>query len=206
MQTESTVYLVDDDPQVRETLQRLLRSEGYKVALFPSAERFLESTDPGHPGCVLVDVRMPGMSGLELLRTMRDQDRSAPVIILTGYGDVPTAVRAMEGGASGFVEKPFNIQELMNRVRDALAEDAEIRREKSRRAEARAHAAQLTRREREVMRLVVAGEGSKQIAAELKVSMRTVEVHRRSIMKKMGVESLAELVSLAVEHRLCEAQ
>ena len=206
MEPEATVFVVDDDADLRRSVRWLLQTSGFNVETFSSAERFLEEYDPDAPGCVLVDLRMPGMSGLDLQRRIRDNDWPAPVIIVTGHADVPTAVRAMEAGAAGFIEKPFSRRRLLERIQLAIEQDAQTRRERSQRAEIVARLAQLTTRQREVMNLVVAGKMTKEIAARLGASARTVEVHRKQVMAKMQVESLAELVTIAVRHGLCGAE
>ena len=206
MEAEATVFVVDDDADLRRSVRWLLRTNGLNVETFASAERFLEEYDPDAPGCVLVDLRMPGMSGLDLQRRIRDNDWPAPVIMVTGHADVPTAVRALEEGAAGFIEKPFSRRRLMDRIQRAIEQDAQVRRERSQRAEIVARLDHLTPRQREVMNLVVAGNMTKEIAARIGASARTVEVHRKQVMAKMQVESLAELVALAVRHDLCGAE
>jgi len=206
MNAEATVFVVDDDEDLRRSVRWLLKTNGLNVETFASAERFLEEYDPDAPGCVLVDLRMPGMSGLDLQRRIRENDWPAPVIIVTGHGDVPTAVRALEEGAAGFIEKPFSRRRLMDRVHLAIEQDAKVRQERSKRAEIVARLDHLTPRQREVMNLVVAGKMTKEIAARIGASARTVEVHRKQVMAKMQVESLAELVTLAVRYGLCGAE
>jgi FixJ family two-component response regulator len=203
MERETTVFVVDDDADLRRSVRWLLKTTGLHVETFASAERFLEEYDPEAPGCVLADIRMPGMSGLELQQLIRENEWPAPVIIVTGHGDVPTAVRAMEAGAAGFIEKPFNRRRLVERVQKAIEQDARARGERAKRAEVVARLDLLTARQREVMGHVVAGQTTKQIAARLGASARTVEVHRKQVMEKMKSESLAELVALAVRYRLC---
>jgi two-component system response regulator FixJ len=204
MEAEATVFVVDDDADLRKSVSWLLKTSGLKVETFASAERFLEEYDPDAPGCVLVDLRMPGMSGLDLQQRIRDNDWPAPVIIVTGHADVPTAVRALEEGAAGFIEKPFSRRRLVDRIQEAIEQDAQTRRLRSQRAEIMTRLDHLTPRQREVMNLVVAGGTTKEIAARLGASARTVEVHRKQVMAKLGVESLAELVTIAVRHGLCE--
>ncbi len=202
MQGDPTVFLVDDDSEVRKSLQCLLESEGFSVRTFASAELFLKAYEPDAPGCVVVDLRMPGMSGLDLVRKMARQHWATPLIILTGYGDVPSAVRAMESGATAFIQKPFDAPALLDRIREALDRDARIRRERWQQARIRTDLASLTRRQREVMELVISGHLTKEIALQLGVSARTVEVHRANVMKKMGARSVAELVTVAVQYGL----
>lgn len=202
MHSKPTVFLIDDDPEVRRSLRWLLHHSGHSVETFRSAEEFLEEFDPDRPGCVVADLRMPGLSGLELLGAMKEQAWRTPVIIVTGYGDVSTAVRTLEIGACAFIEKPFDSHEMLRRVGEALERDALDRRERLERDDAVAHAAKLTPRQVEVMRLIVAGKSTKQIAGELRISARTVEKIRAAVMKKMGAESLAQLVATAVRHGL----
>jgi len=206
MEAEATVFVVDDDADLRRSVRWLLKTNGLNVETFASAEQFLEKYDPDAPGCVLVDLRMPGMSGLDLQRRIRANDWPAPVIMVTGHADVPTAVRALEEGAAGFIEKPFSRRRLMDRIHLAIEQDAKARRQRSQRAEIVARLDHLTPRQREVMNLVVAGNMTKEIAARIGASARTVEVHRKQVMAKMQVESLAELVALAVRHDLCGAE
>ena len=198
MIADPTVSVVDDDPDLRRSMQWMLTKSGLNVRTYPSAEQFLQEYDANEPGCLILDLRMPGMGGLELQQTMRRQKQVPPVIILTGHGDVSTAVRAMEAGATAFIEKPCSRQVLLDRVQQALKQDVEARHHQAERDELESHLVQLTRREREVMQLVVAGKTTKQIARQLGTSDRTIEVHRGRVMKKMGVDSLARLVLIAV--------
>jgi len=192
------VYVVDDDAAVRAGLKVLLASAGLKAVLFDSARAFLDAWDPSAPGCLLLDVRMPGLSGLDLLEQLKGKGMALPVIMLTGHGDVPMAVRALKHGALDFLQKPFNDQALLDRVQQALAQDAGKRREAEGAGEARERASRLTQREREVMDGIVAGKANKVVAAELGISERTVELHRARVMQKMGVRSLAALVQAAL--------
>lgn len=190
------VHIVDDDAAVRAALAALFGTVGIACAAYASAEEFLAAADTGTRGCLLLDVRMPGMGGLELQRVLRDRGIAIPVIVITGHGDVSMAVRAMKAGAADFIEKPFNGQELIDRVKECLQADAESRRERVLREEAISLLRQLTRREEEVLERVVAGRPSKVIAAELEISEKTVDVHRSNIMRKTGTRSVAELVRL----------
>ncbi|MHC4416144.1 MAG: response regulator transcription factor [Planctomycetota bacterium] len=199
MRAEATVFVVDDDADLRESVKWLLQKAGLKVRTHASAEHFLDDYDPETPGCVLIDLRMPGMSGLELQQRMIEREWDSPVIILTGHGDVPMAVRALEAGAAAFIEKPFSREFLLDRIRQALEKDAEDRRRRTRRAEVESRLALLTPRERQVMQLAVAGTTTSQIARGFGVSERTIEVHRSRIMKKMQVDSLADLVVVAMQ-------
>lgn len=190
---EPCVFLVDDDPAVRTSVSLLLTSMGHTVEAFESAQQFLESFRDDRPGCLLVDVRMPGISGLELQGKLKAAGVALPIIVITGYGDIPMAVRAMQAGAVTFLEKPFREQELWENVQRAIELDATQRSRAHRRTEWRDRLNRLTHAERQVLDRVVAGEPNKQIAAELGVSQRTVEVRRANVMKKMKVASVVEL-------------
>lgn len=199
MVAEPTVFVVDDDKDLRMSVQWLLWKEGLKVKTYSSAERFLAEYDPQWPGCVLVDLRLTGMSGLELQQKMIERQWTTPIIILTGHGDVPVAVRALEAGAAAFMEKPFKREVLLKRISEALKDDAAARQQRAWRAHVEARLALLTPRERQVMQMVVAGAPTRLIARGLGVSERTIEVHRARMMKKMQADSLADLVVLAVQ-------
>jgi len=203
MRPEPTVFVVDDDPSVRRALRRLIESVELNVETFAAADEFLDGYDPARPGCLVLDVRMPGVSGLDLQETLASREVLLPVIFITGYGDVPTTVRAMKGGAVDFIEKPFNEQVLLDAIHRAIEQDARLRRERAERAEILSRVARLTPREREVLTRVVAGKMNKQIAAELGTSEKTIKVHRARVMSKMQAESLAELVVLAQIAGLC---
>jgi two-component system response regulator FixJ len=190
------VYIVDDDDAVREALAALLGSVSLRHHCFASAEAFLDVANPHMRGCLLLDVRMPGMSGLELQRFLQDQSVALQVIIVTGHGDVPMAVRALKAGASDFIEKPFNEQDLLDRVQACLREDQELWSSRQALDEAATRFAALTPRERAVMELIAAGNHTKKIAAQLDIQDRTVDVHRFNIMRKAGVRTLAELLHL----------
>ncbi len=198
MSSQITVFVVDDDQAVRESLALLVHSVGLEVETFESARDFLDAYRPDRRGCLITDIRMPGMSGLELQERLSADGHHIPVIVLTGFGDVPTAVRALKGGAVDFVEKPFNPQALLDLVRQAIVRDSEIREHAAREAELAEHVALLTPREQEVMALVVAGKANKVIAIDLSISERTVELHRGRIMKKMQARSLAELMRMVL--------
>jgi two-component system response regulator TtrR len=189
-----TVFVVDDDEGMRKGLRFLLESAGYRVETLDSAQAFLDRYRPSMRGCVLLDVRMPGMSGLELQERLRAEDIAIPVIIVTAHANVPMAVDAMQNGALDFIEKPFEGSALLSRVRRALAHDARHRVRDGERKACSERLESLTPREREVLDLVVEGMLNKQIAAELGISMKTVEHHRARAMQKMQVESLAHLV------------
>ncbi|HKZ74185.1 MAG TPA: response regulator transcription factor [Steroidobacteraceae bacterium] len=194
-----TVFVVDDDEAVRGALRLLLKSVGLTAAAFASAQEFLASYSPGQPGCLVLDVRMPGMSGLELQHQLNLRGAILPVIFITGHGDVPMAVEAMQHGAFDFVQKPFRDQELLERVQRALEKDR-LAREQLRQTESiRARLDALTPREREVLLLMVQGKANKVMAADLGVSQRTVEIHRARVMDKMQARALAQLVRMAMD-------
>ncbi len=195
------IYVVDDDAAVRSALCALLGSVNLDAVAFDSAEAFLRAANPDLMGCLLLDVRMPGMSGLELQRVLRERGIELPVIIITGHGDVPMAVRAMKAGAAEFIEKPFNDQLLLDAIHSSLATDAEAW---QRRGEMKAVAERLnrlTQREYEVLDFLVMGLPSKRIASKLGISERTVDVHRFNIMRKTGVRTMAELIQLCMSYR-----
>ena len=195
---EQIIYLVDDDEALRDSLAWLLESQGFKVAAFASAEDFLKAWRPEFNGCLLLDVRMPGMSGLELHERLRAQYSTLPIIFITGHGDVPMAVAALKKGAVDFIEKPFNDTELLRLVSQCLVSEQEHRARRRQDAEVSRRLDQLTQREREVLDLIIAGKLNKQIADVLGISIKTVEVHRARVMEKMGANSLAELVQHVV--------
>ncbi len=198
MSPKITVSVVDDDLAVRDSLALLMHSVGLQVETFASAKDFLDAYRPDRRGCLITDIRMPGMSGLELQEQLSAQGYHIPVIVLTGFGDVPTAVRALKAGAVDFLEKPFNPQALLDLVQQAIVRDAEIREQATHEARLAEHMALLTPREQEVMELVVAGKANKVVAIDLSISERTVELHRARIMKKMQARSLAELMRMVL--------
>ncbi len=194
--TAPTVYVVDDDDGMRRALDTLLSTVGYKTAVFSRPSEFLANFKVDSPGCLLLDIRMPGMSGLELQQHLNRIGSMLPVIFITGHGDVPMAVQAMKEGAFEFVQKPFRDQDLLDRINHALKQDAENRNTVARRAEVLHRLESLTPRERQVMDLVVEGAANKVIAIDLDLSERTVEIHRAKVMEKMGARSVAHLVKL----------
>ena len=198
MNSEPTVFVVDDDQAMRSSLKWLIESIGMKVKTYDSADEFLNDYYPGRAGCLLLDVRMPGMSGLDLQVHLARQDSRLPVIIITGHGDVAMAVKAMKSGAVDFIEKPFHDEELLKSIRSALDYDEEQRTLQSQRAEIAARLVELTPREHEVMEMVTDGKANKEIATALGVSAKTVEAHRARVMDKMRANSLAELVRMAL--------
>jgi len=198
MSNKPTVFVVDDDQEVRESIRWLIESVDLAVETFGSGQEFLDAYDPDKPGCVVLDVRMPQTSGLELQKKLLARGLEIPVIIVSAYGSVPVAVEAMKAGAVDFIEKPFSDQALLDRIHQAIAKDRDVRRGKAKRAEVAARVEELTSREREVMDLVVVGKATKRIAVDLGISPKTVESHRARIMHKMAADSLAELVQMAV--------
>ncbi|MBU4499599.1 MAG: response regulator [Gammaproteobacteria bacterium] len=194
--------MVDDDDAVRAALGALLGSVCLRYESYASAEAFLVVANRQMRGCLLLDVRMPGMSGLELQRKLQDQGVGLQVIIITGHGDVPMAVRALKSGASDFIEKPFNEQELLDRIQTCLQDDHQLSHTRQALEEAAARFATLTPREQAVMELIAAGNHTKKIAVQLDIQDRTVDVHRFNIMHKVGVRTLAELLRLwSVAHQ-----
>ena len=198
MNAQITVFVVDDDRAVRESLALLVQSVGLEVETFAGAGEFLDAYRPDRRGCLITDIRMPGMSGLELQERLTEDGYHIPVIVLTGFGDVPAAVRALKGGAVDFVEKPFNPQALLDLVQQALVRDTELREQAAREADLAERMALLTPREREIMALIVAGKANKVIAIDLSISERTVELHRGRIMRKMQARSVAELMRIVL--------
>ena len=195
---EPTVFVVDDDEAMRRSLKWLIESTGMRVQTFDSADAFLRAYAPGWAGCLLLDVRMPGMSGLELQAYLARADHRLPVVIITGHGDVSMAVKAMQAGALDFIEKPFHDEDLLRSIRRAVEADNQTRAERSQHAAVLARLEELTPREHEVMELVAAGMSNKEIATSLGVSAKTVEAHRAKVMDKMRATSLADLVRMAL--------
>ena len=198
IQSEPTVFIVDDDSSVLKGLSRLMKSVELNEETYSSAQDFLDSYKPEQSGCLLIDMRMPGISGLELQEILQSMNILIPTIIITGYGEVTDAVQAMKNGAIDFIEKPFKGQHLLDQVHKAIAEDAQIRKKQAQQQVVSASLALLTAREREVMDLVIAGKANKVIALELGLSMKTVEFHRAHVMRKMKADSVAELVDMCI--------
>lgn len=194
---DAIVFVVDDDPSVREALSSLIRSVGLRVETFASAQDFLNYRRPDAAACLVLDVRLPGLSGLDLQRQLGEAGERIPIIFITGHGDIPMSVRAMKAGAAEFLPKPFREQDLLDAIGQALDRDRVARQERAELAEIRRRYDTLTSREREVMPLIVRGMLNKQVAAELGISEITIKVHRRHIMEKMKVKSLPELVRMA---------
>jgi FixJ family two-component response regulator len=193
---DAIVFVVDDDPSIREAIESLLKLAGLRVETFGTAQEFLRNERPDLPGCVVLDVELPGLSGLDLQRELAAHGIKLPIIFITGYGDIPMSVRAMKAGATEFLTKPFRDQDLLDAIQQALQRDRVARQHYSETAELRKRFDALTSREREVMSLVVAGWLNKQIGFELKISEITVKIHRGRVMNKMGAQSLAELVRM----------
>lgn len=191
-----TAYVVDDDESIRTLWQTLLESKGIAVQTFPSAAGFLKAYRGDDPGCLVLDLRMPGMSGLELQDYLRREAVEIPIVFVSGHGDVPTAVNALKGGAVDFIQKPFDYREAVAIVQRAFERDAEARGRRARQAELAGRLASLTEREREVMDRIIEGKPNKVIAEELGISTRTVEFHRANVMEKMGAASVATLCQL----------
>ena len=191
------VFVVDDDPSVRTALGRLLLSCGIAARVFASAEAFLQLARPDSPACAIIDIHMPGLSGLDLQRSLSESGSALPLIFITGQGDIPTAVRAMKAGAADFLTKPFGDEELLEAVRRAIALDVGARRVAADVAEIRERADSLSPREGEVLTLVVAGMLNKNIGSRLGVTEKTIKVHRGQVMRKMRADSLADLVRMA---------
>ena len=200
-ETQQTVYIVEDDEAVRDSLSMLLRSEGLAVEGYERATRFLEDWHAGMKGCIVLDIRMPEMDGMELQEALIERGSHLPIIFVTGHGDVPLAVEAMRKGAVDFIEKPYREDQLLEKIRGALATDAEQHQGREEKRMIEEQLAQLTPREREIMDRMVAGQANKVIAIELDISQRTVEIHRSRVMHKMGTHSLAQLVRMVMSVR-----
>jgi len=196
---EATVFLVDDDDAVRDALELLLDSVGLRTAAYPSAAAFLAHYDPGRRGCLVLDIRMPAMSGMELQAALAEKSVNIPIIFLSGHGNVSMSAKAFRSGAVDFLEKPFDENVLLERIHEAIRLDRSNRESTARRAAALTRLASLTRREHEVMLLIVTGHANKEIATKLDLSTRTVETHRGRIMEKTAAQSLTELMAIALE-------
>jgi FixJ family two-component response regulator len=195
--TDAMVFVVDDDAPMRESLENLIRSVGLRVKVFASAQEFLQSKRPDVPSCLVLDVRLPGLSGLDLQRRTSDTGMEIPIVFITGHGDIPMSVRAMKAGAVEFLTKPFREQDLLDAIQQALERDHKAREQRAALEELRSRFESLTSRERAVMTRVVAGLLNKQIGAELGTSETTVKIHRHQVMEKMGASSLPQLVRMA---------
>ncbi|ADE14593.1 response regulator receiver [Nitrosococcus halophilus Nc 4] len=201
MLPENTIYIVDDDDAMRKSLALLLKGEGFNVKTYASAQAFLESEESPFTGCILLDVRMPGMDGFELQELLPQRGIHLPVIMITGHADVPMAVQAMKSGAEDFIEKPFRAQALLDRIHKALSEGNHQGQFQDPQREFLTQLESLTKRERQVFELLAEGKMNKHIAAELSISIRTVEAHRAKVMEKLKAKSLADLIRLAILER-----
>lgn len=199
---ESIVFVVDDDADMRDSLAYLMRSVGLKTAVFASAEEFFATYQRGAPGCLVCDVRMPDMSGLELYERLVAEGSTLPVIFMTAYADVPMAIRALKSGAVEFIEKPFHAQTMLERVQRALADDRVCREEEARFEDIGQRVASLTDKEKEALILIMGGSPNKAIAAKFDITERAVEMRRASIMRKLQVHSLAELIRQVTEYNI----
>ena len=199
MYAESTIFVVDDEVEVQRSLCFLLNSAGYTAESFSSAEEFLDNYDPKRPGCAVLDVRMPGMNGLELQAKLIETGIKIPVIVMTGYANVPTVVQAMRDGAVDFIEKPYDDELLIKRIDEALYRDAQIRTQQAQHKLVMQRYARLSPREREVMVHLIGGKTTKSISGELAISVKTVDVHRARIFEKMKVDNAVELLRLISE-------
>jgi len=196
-QAEAMVFVIDDDESIREALHSLIRSVGLRVETYPSAHEFLQSDRPDVPACLILDVRMPGLSGLDLQRDLTEANIHIPIIFITGHGDIPMSVRAMKAGAVEFLTKPFRDQDLLDAIQQALDRDRHARSQQADSADLRNRFHLLTPRETEVFELVVKGLLNKQIALQLGTSEITIKLHRRQVMEKMQADSLADLVRMS---------
>jgi RNA polymerase sigma factor (sigma-70 family) len=194
----ATIFIVDDDEAIRDSLDVLLKTVDLNTTTFSSGDEFLEAYDPGWEGCILLDIRMPGTSGMEVQKRLADSGCSIPIIFITGHGDIPMAVEAMHIGAFDFIQKPFRDQDLLDRIDQALTTSDEQEEQSARKKTVQNQFQTLTPREQEVMQLVVHGSANKVIAMDLGVSQRTVEIHRARVMEKMQARSLAELVRMSL--------
>ncbi|VAW60101.1 hypothetical protein MNBD_GAMMA08-1911 [hydrothermal vent metagenome] len=200
--TQPTIFIVDDDPAMRDSLSWLIETIGYPVKVFASAQEFLDGYQHHEPGCLILDVRLPGMSGIQLQQRMKIENITLPVIIISGHGDVPMAVKAMQQGAIVFLEKPFRDQELLDNIQEALEIDATNRKKEEASKEVLSCVESLTQREKEVMELMVKGNPSKEIAKQCGISVKTIEIHRARVMDKMQANSLPELVHMVLSLRV----
>jgi two-component system response regulator FixJ len=205
MSTDRLVYVVDDDDAMRDSLAFLLKSADVPVSTYESGDALLAAIEEGAAGCVITDVRMPGMSGIDLLKTLRQRNPRISVIVITGHGDVPLAVEAMKSGAIDFLEKPFDDELMLTRIRAALSEQESVQQNDAARAAIEQNLARLSTRERQVLDGLIAGHPNKIIAYDLGISPRTVEIYRANVMTKMGANSLSDLVRMALTGGVLES-
>jgi FixJ family two-component response regulator len=198
-----TVYLVDDDAPMRESIHLLLQSVGLPLRSYASAQEFLNQFDPESVGCLILDVRLPGMSGLELQQRLKEINADLPIILFSGHADVPMAVRGIQNGAIDFLEKPFNDQVLLDRIQQGVAEHVKRRHQRAAQQEILSRVETLTPREHEVMELLASGMSNKAIAAQLHISRKTLDIHRGKVLQKMQAETVADLVRLVLGTRHC---
>jgi RNA polymerase sigma factor (sigma-70 family) len=202
MDTDTPIYLIDDDARIRESIRMLLKSVGLSLQTYGSAQEFLDVHDSNQDGGVLIlDIRMPGMSGLELQQRLRERGDNMAVIMLSGHGDVPMAVRALQAGALDFLEKPFNDQVLLDRIQQGAQEVKRRGQVQAAQSELRQRMEELTPREREVMELLVSGLPNKDIATKLNISRKTLDIHRSKVLQKMQAETIADLVRMVLQYR-----
>ncbi|MEZ5524027.1 MAG: response regulator transcription factor [Pseudomonadales bacterium] len=193
-----TVFIIDDDEAMRDSLGLLMRSVGINYETYSNAQSFLENYEESRSGCLLLDIRMPGMSGLDLQQKLQEMDAELPILFITGHGDVPMAVEAMKKGAVDFFQKPFRDQALLDRISQVMTQLNDNQKKQAERQQIRSRLERLTARENEILNLVVQGVGNKVIAADLGISQRTVELHRAHVMQKMQADSLAQLVQMVM--------
>lgn len=201
MEQQPTVYLIDDDPSLQDSMRYLLKSVGLPLKSFSNAQEFLDQYTPDLVGCLLLDVRMPGMSGLELQQRLNEMGADLPIIVISGHADVPMAVRAIKAGAVDFLEKPFNDQVLLDRIHQAVEENVQRKEGRVEESQILARMETLTPREKEVMELLVSGKANKDIAADLEISRKTLDIHRSKVLQKMAAETVADLVRMVLKMR-----
>ncbi len=195
----ATVFIVDDDDAIRDSMSMLMETIGLNTQSFASAQEFLDSFDVDKPGCLVLDIRMPGMSGLELQQELVRKNSMLPIVFVTGHGDIPMAVQAIQNGAADFIQKPFRDQDLLDRVNQALKSCHEVHNSQQQSQSVKAHIHNLTPREHQIMEMIVEGKANKVIAIDLGLSQRTIEAHRKNVMQKLEARSLADLVRIVTQ-------